>query len=119
MFTYFKPVEKKQEAPHFEVVLDFMHGDADGYSDSVTKFETEEDVLLFLKQVDEVQSLDAYDPSFFDLAENLEISEDEAADLYLEILPRDIKCDDFRAQLCGQKVFYVDAQGVQTELIKI
>ena len=119
MFTYFKPVEKKQEAPHFEVILDFIHGDADGYSDSVTKIDTEENLVAFLREVDVVSELDSFSPDFSEAAEKLGLSEDDVSQIYYEILPQDITCDNYRAQLQGKNIFYVDAQGVRIELIQI
>jgi len=114
-------IKGERELPKFQVVINFMHGDADGYSDNTENFATELEALDYLSTATVVCKF-AEDNKYSDnyvfskLAVDLGISEDDAGILFYDMIPHDITCDNYRATVLGIYVF-ANADGKEYQLV--
>jgi hypothetical protein len=87
----------------YQVCVQFMHGDADGFSSETYVAKNEEDFVRMMKATKTMPDRD--DEEYYDWFESL----------FRDSPPRDSTCDDYCASIEYVKGFYYDANGVKFE----
>lgn len=93
--------------PNYRVVVRFMHGDADAFTEGNNDFQTKAQLTEFLNELSVFENVDQYeyDDEIEQLAAKMGVDYDELLDRYCEVIESDSTCDTFRAKVVGITVY--------------